>query len=88
MSYLYILESNLLLFALFANIFSQCRLSFHFIGGFLCCAKAFGLVRPHLKIFAFVSFALEKEISLQGRKYLKNITMNYIRECSSYVFFW
>ena len=39
---LYILEINPLSVVSFANIFSSfCQLSFHFVYGFLCCAKAF-----------------------------------------------
>ena len=41
MSFLYILEIKPLLVMLFANIFLlACRLSFHFVYGFLCCVKA------------------------------------------------
>ena len=45
-----------------------CRLYFHFINGFLYCAKALGSVRSHLFIFAFVSFVWRdwpKKILLQ-----------------------
>ena len=41
MSRSYILEINPLSVELFASAFSVCRLSFHFVYGFLCCAKAF-----------------------------------------------
>ena len=42
LSYLYILEINPLSVASFANIFLPfCRLSFCFVYGLLCCAKAF-----------------------------------------------
>ena len=41
MSYLYILEINPLLVASFANFLPLSGLSFHFIYGFLCCAKYF-----------------------------------------------
>ena len=44
------------------------RLSFHFVSGFLCCAKFLSLIMSHLFIFAFVSFALgdgSKKILLQ-----------------------
>ena len=34
-----------------------CRLSFHFVDGFLCCAKLLSLIRSHLLIFAFVTLA-------------------------------
>ena len=33
-------------------------LSFHFVSGFLCCAKVLNLIRSHLFIFAFISFSL------------------------------
>ena len=39
MSCLYILEVNPLLVSLFANILSH-SMGFHFVYGFLCCAKA------------------------------------------------
>ena len=36
-----------------------CRQSFHFIYGFLCCAKAFkSLIRSHLFTFVFISITL------------------------------
>ena len=73
MSCLYILEIKPLLFSSFANIFS-CGLSFCFVYGFLCCAKAFKcmlqfffywdiadaqcLSRSHFFIFCFISFYL------------------------------
>ena len=42
MSYSYILDINLLSVISFANVFLPfCRLSFYFVNGFLCCAKAF-----------------------------------------------
>ena len=40
MSCLYILEINPSSVASFANIFSVLRVSFCFVNGFLCCAKA------------------------------------------------
>ena len=52
---------------LFANIFSH-SIGCFFVDSFLCCAKAFKLVKSHLFIFAFVSFTLgdcPKKISLQ-----------------------
>ena len=58
MSCLYILEINPLSVASFANIFSYSVGCLHFVYGFLCCAKAFKLIRSHLFIFAFISFAL------------------------------
>ena len=59
MSCLCILDINPLLVISFANIFFLFRrLSFHFVDGFLCCAKLLSLSRFNLFIFAFVSFAL------------------------------
>ena len=37
---LLILDINHLSVIAYANIFFACRLSFHFVRGFLCCAKA------------------------------------------------
>ena len=33
------------------------RLPFHFVDGFLCCVKLLSLIRSHLFMFAFISFA-------------------------------
>jgi len=67
MNCLYILKIKPLSVAFFANIFS----TLHFVYGFLCCAKVYilfmvsfavqkfiSLIRSHLLIFAFTSFAL------------------------------
>ena len=35
-----------------------CRLSFHVLNGFLCCAKLLSLIRSHFFTFAFISLAL------------------------------
>ena len=43
---------------LFANIFSHSVSCFSFVNDFLCCAKAFKLIRSRLFILAFFSFAL------------------------------
>ena len=45
------------------------RLSFYFVNGFFCCAKAF---KSHL--FIFVSFAL-------GERFKKAIAIIYVKEC-------
>ena len=56
---MYNLEINPLLVASFENIFLPvCRLSFHFVYGFLCCAKTFMLIRYHLFIFVFILITL------------------------------
>ena len=55
MSCLYILKINPLLVVLFVNIFSHSVSSFHFVYGFLFCAKALSLIRPHLFIFIFIT---------------------------------
>ena len=51
MNCLCILEINPMLVTSFANIFSICRLFFHFVYSFLCYAKAF--IRLLLYIFLF-----------------------------------
>ena len=57
MSCLCILDVSLLLFILFATIFSQ-KLSFHFVNGLFCSAKTLNLITSNFLIFASVSFAL------------------------------
>ena len=55
MSCVYILKINPLLVVSFVNIFSHSVSSFHFVYGFLFCAKALSLIRPHLFIFIFIT---------------------------------
>ena len=78
MSCLYILDINALLVISFANIFS------HSVGCLsvllivsLAVQKLLSLIKPHLFIFAFVSFALGD----RSKKIL------LLKECSAYVFF-
>ena len=58
MSCLEILELNPLLVASFSNIFSLLWVVFHFVYGFLCCAKDFN---SHLFTFAFIFINLGEE---------------------------
>ena len=57
MSCLYILDINPLSVRSFGNILSY-FIGCLFVGDLLCRAKAFSLIRPHLLIFAFISFDL------------------------------
>ena len=53
---LYILKINSLSVVSYVSFFLPfCRLSFHFIYGFLCSAKLLSLIRSRLFIFVFVS---------------------------------
>ena len=66
MSCSYILKINPLLVVSFVNIFSHSVSSFHFVYGFLFCAKALSLIRPHLFIFIFITLGGgSKKILLQ-----------------------
>ena len=80
MSYLYMLNINHLLVMSFANIFS------HSVGSLFvllmvpfAVQKLLSLIRSHLFICSFVSFALG-----EGSK--KNIATISVTECSAYVF--
>ena len=81
MSCLCILDINPLLVASFANIFFQ-SVGCLFILSMVSFAvqKFLSLIRSHLFIFAFVSFAL-------GDRSKKNIATIYVKECSAYVLF-
>ena len=57
-----------------------CRLPFHLVDGFLCCAEAFSVMQSVLSIFAFVAFALVSD-------FLQIITKASVKELTSYVFF-
>ena len=81
MSYLYILEIELLLVTSFANIFP------HSIGCFFALfmdsfavQKLISLIRSHLSIFAFISNAL-------GDWPKKTLVKIYVRDCFAYVLF-
>ena len=80
MSRLCILEINPLSVASVANFF------YHSVGCLFVLLVSFAvqkllsLIRSHLFIFAFVSFAL-------GERYKKKNTMIYVKECSAFVFF-
>ena len=65
MSCSYILEINPLLVASFAGILPVCRLSFHFVYGFLCCAKAFKFNQVPFVYFCFY-FHLLWEVGHSG----------------------
>ena len=79
MSCLYILDINPLLVISFANIFSH-SVDCLFILSVVSFAvqKLLSLIRSHLFIFPFVSFAL-------GDRSKKNIAMIYVKECSTCV---
>ena len=63
MSYLYILETNLLLVVSFAIFFlTFCKLSFHFIDDSLCYAKALRFQQVPFICFYFYFFAFERLI--------------------------
>ena len=80
MSYLYILKINPLLIASFANIFSlDCRLSFYFVHGFLCCAKAFKFSQVPCVYFCFY-------FHYSRRCVIEDLAVIYVEECSAYVF--
>ena len=77
---LFILDINPLWVTSLANLFS------HSVGCFFILSmvsfavkKLLSLIRYHLFIFAFISFAL-------GNRF-KKIAMIYVKECSAYVFF-
>ena len=79
MSNLYVLDINSLLVVTVANIFS------HLVGclsilsmTFFAAQKLLSLIRSHLFIFAFITFALRRQIQ-------KNIIAIYVKECSGYV---
>ena len=57
-----------------------CMLSFHFVDGFHCWAKAFHLIMSYLFIFIFL-FPLPQD------RYPKNIATIYVKGCSAYVTF-
>ena len=75
-----ILVINLLSVILFANIFSHlvcCLFTLSVL--FFAMRKLLSLIRFHLFIFAFVSFALEVDP--------KNMSMVYVQEGSPCIFF-
>ena len=55
-----------------------CRLYFCSVYGFLCCAKAFSLIKPHLIIFIFINYC--------RRQIKKDIAGMYVKEYSTFVF--
>ena len=80
MNCLYMLDINPLSVISFANMFSHsvgCLFILSMVS--FVVQKLLGLIRSHLFIFAFVSFALE-----DGSK--KNIAAVYVKECAAYVF--
>ena len=76
-----VLDINPVLVISFANIFSH-SVGYLFILLMVSFAvqKLLNLIRSHLLIFAFLSFAL-------GDRSKKNIVTIYVKECSAYVFF-
>ena len=81
MSYLYILDINPLWAISYANTFSH-SIGCLFISSVVSFAvqELLSLIRSHLFIFPFISFAL-------GDRSKKNIDMIYVKECSAYVLF-
>ena len=80
MSYFYILDTNALS-VIFANIFFHSKgCLFILLMVSFAVQKLLSLIRLHLFIFAFISFALEDRSK-------KNITTIYVKECSAYVLF-
>ena len=80
-SCLYVLDINLLLIVLFANIFPHsvgCLFVLFMVS--FAIQKLLTLIKSHLFIFAFIFFAL------RGRS--KEILLQFVKECSAYVFFW
>ena len=76
MSCMYILKINPLLIASFANIFSlDCRLSFYFVHGFLCCAKAFKFSYVIINKCIYLRFSFH----YSRRWPKKNIAVIYVR---------
>ena len=82
MSCLYMLDINPLSVISFAVIFSHSTgcVFILFMVSFVV-QKVLNLIRSHLFIFAFVSFALG-----DGSKKKKQIAAIYVKECSAYVF--
>ena len=81
MSCFYILDINSLLVISFANIFCHlvgCLFDLSMVS--FAMQKLLSLVRSHLFIFTFISFAL-------GDRFKKNIAMIYVKECAAWVFF-
>ena len=79
MSFLYMLDINPLLVISFANTLSDlvdCLLRVSF-----AMQRLLSLIRSHLFIFAFISFTLWRQIQ-------KNVAVIYVKECSTYVFFY
>ena len=77
---MYILKINPLSVVSYVNFFLPfCRLSFHFIYGFLCYAKLLSLIRSHFFIFVFVSISL-------GDGLKKDIATICVKECLVCVF--
>ena len=77
---MYILKINPLSVVPYVNFFLPfCRLSFHFMYGFLCYAKLLSVIRSHLFIFVFVSITVG-----DGPK--KGIAAICVKECPVCVF--
>ena len=60
-------------------VISFCKLSFHFVNGFLCCAKTFKFNKVQFVYFCFYFLCFRRWIQ-------KNITTVDVKECSAYVF--
>ena len=77
---MYILKINPLSVVSYVSFFLPfCRLSFHFIYGFLCSAKLLSLIRSRLFIFVFVSIN-------PGDGPKKDIATICVKECPVCVF--
>ena len=76
---LYILEINPLSVASFANIFSpSVGCLFILLMVSFAVQEPLSLIRSHLLIFAFISFAL-------GERSKNNVAMIYVKKCSAYI---
>ena len=82
MSYLYVLAINLLLVISLANIFSHSAdCLFVLLMAFFVVQKLLSLIRSHLFIFGFISFALGD----RSKKYCEKCHWYFDRDCTESV---
>ena len=84
MSCLYILDINLLLVIICKYFLPFSRLCFHFVDGFLCCAKAFKFNQVALVYFCFCFLCLRKQI----KKYCYDLCQRVFCLCFLLGVFW